>query len=290
MVQEKFGADPETAFRYVLQNLEKLGWGAFWNIKMDPEGKEITLELHNSNEAYNANIPSCYHIEGILRGIGKAILGEDIVVREIDCIAKGDKVCKFIIGDKSIVPELYDQETIEIGQNIIDYVYEDFYSHENYRGGRYLVGFWSMSNHVAFGTLSGALPNGRRAFEPFTPGLTPVPAEKDVLIENIRSVASLNTDKMPNNLAFNVKLVPHPGDSHKETINYFQGYTQSYFNLGGMQMQYNVVSSDTLRDAMENPENYGWLMVRISGYNAYFVELNKDLQLELIRRTEFLTH
>ncbi len=183
-----------------------------------------------------------------------------------------------------------DKETVKLGQQIIDYVYDDFYSFENYRGGRYLVGFWSMSNHVAFGTVSGALPNGRKAYQPFTPGLTPVPSEKDVLIENIQSVASLDTIKMPNNLAFNIKLVPGAHDTHEETINQFYGYTQSYFDLGGMQIQFNVVSSDTLRDAMNNPENYGWLMVRISGYNAYFVDLNKDLQLEIINRTEFQTH
>jgi len=183
-----------------------------------------------------------------------------------------------------------DSETVELGQDIIDYVYNDFYSFENYRGGRYIVGFWSMSNHVAFGTVSGALPNGRKANQPFTPGLTPVPSDRDVLIENIRSVASLNTEKMPNNLAFNLKLVPGANDSHEETIDYFHAYTKSYFDLGGMQIQYNVISSDTMRDAMDNPENYRWLLVRISGYNAYFVDLNKDLQLELIRRTEFITH
>ena len=183
-----------------------------------------------------------------------------------------------------------DTETIELGQKIIDYVYDDFLSFENYRGGRYIVGFWSMSNHVAFGNLSGALPNGRKAYEPFTPGLTPVPSDRDVLVENIRSVAALNTEKMPNNLAFNIKLVPGVNDSHEETIDYFHAYTKSYFDLGGMQIQFNVVSSDTLRDAIDHPENYGWLLVRISGYNAYFVDLNKELQLELIRRTEFIAH
>jgi len=183
-----------------------------------------------------------------------------------------------------------DSETAELGEEIIDYIYDDFYSFENYRGGKYLVGYWSLSFHVAFGKASGALPNGRRAFESFSPGLTPNVSDKDVLIENIRSVAALNSEKMPNNLAFNVKLVPGPNDSHEETIDYFHAYTRSYFDLGGMQMQFNVISSDTMRDAMVHPEDYKWLLVRISGYNAYFVQLNKDLQLELIRRTEFKTH
>ncbi|MBD3338504.1 MAG: formate acetyltransferase [Candidatus Lokiarchaeota archaeon] len=183
-----------------------------------------------------------------------------------------------------------DPDTIKIAQDLIDFLYDDFLSYEHYRGGKYLVGFWSMSNHVAFGTLSGALPSGRKAFKPFTPGLTPAPNDKDELIQNIHSVASLDAKKMPNNLAFNIKLVPNQFDTHDETLNHFRTYVKSYFDLGGMQMQFNVVDSGTLKDAMNNPMDYSWLLVRISGYSAYFVDLNKDMQLELIERTEYATH
>jgi formate C-acetyltransferase len=181
-------------------------------------------------------------------------------------------------------------DTIQIGQDLINFLYNDFLSYDHYRGGKYLVGFWSMSNHVAFGTLSGALPSGRKAFEAFTPGLTPAPSKTDSLPQNIHSVASFDTLKMPNNLAFNVKVVPNDFDSHEETLNYYKSYVDSYFHLGGMQMQFNVVSTNTLKDAMKHPEDYGWLLVRISGYSAYFVDLNKDMQLELIQRTEYATH
>lgn len=54
-----------------------------------------------------------------------------------------------------------------------------------------------------------------------------------------------------------------------------------------MQIQFNMVNSDVLKDAMANPENYKNLLVRISGYNAYFVALNKDMQIELIERAEY---
>jgi formate C-acetyltransferase len=64
-------------------------------------------------------------------------------------------------------------------------------------------------------------------------------------------------------------------------------YTKTYFDLGGMQMQMNVVTSAMLRDAMLNPESYRNLIVRISGYNAYFVTLNRDIQTELIERAEY---
>ncbi len=58
-------------------------------------------------------------------------------------------------------------------------------------------------------------------------------------------------------------------------------------HLGGMQMQMNVVTSETLKDAMAHPESYRNLLVRISGYNAYFVTLNRDMQMELIERAEY---
>ena len=64
-------------------------------------------------------------------------------------------------------------------------------------------------------------------------------------------------------------------------------YVKAYFELGGMQIQFNVVTTATLRDAMAHPENYRNLLVRISGYNAYFVELNRDMQIELIERAEY---
>jgi len=72
----------------------------------------------------------------------------------------------------------------------------------------------------------------------------------------------------------------------KEVDNLF-AYAKTYSELGGMQIQFNIVSSAMLRDAMINPENYQNLMVRISGYNAYFVTLNNDMQIELIERAEF---
>ena len=166
------------------------------------------------------------------------------------------------------------------------FVLERFTAQPHYRGGRYLPGYWSMSNHVAFGVLSGALPSGRRRGKPFTPGLTPAPSAGATLTDQIRTVAALDPIAMPNNIAFNVKVAPGHNDTHRNVVDRMTAYASSYFELGGMQMQFNVMSSDTLRDAMENPEGYGDLLVRISGYNAYFVELNRDIQMELMERTE----
>jgi formate C-acetyltransferase len=92
---------------------------------------------------------------------------------------------------------------------------------------------------------------------------------------------------MNNNIAFNIKVVPAAGESHEKSVNDIFSYVKTYFDLGGMQIQLNVVNTETLRDAMAHPENYQNLLVRISGYNAYFTTLTKELQLELIHRAEF---
>jgi formate C-acetyltransferase len=178
-------------------------------------------------------------------------------------------------------------DTGEVAQDIIDFCYDLYCSQDNYRGGRYIPGYWSISYHVGFGMLSGALPSGRKKGKAFTPGLTPSPGAADQLLQNIHTIAGLDHLKMPNNIAFNVKLAPHSNDSHKETLDYYTSYVQSYFDEGGMQWQFNVISTDTLRDAMHSPEDYHWLLVRISGYNAYFTKINKNMQIELIERQEF---
>ncbi|MBF0226158.1 MAG: hypothetical protein HQK76_11950 [Desulfobacterales bacterium] len=188
------------------------------------------------------------------------------------------KVPKFGSGNK---------ESVEIANRVAKYVHEYFGAKRNYRGGPYTTGFWSMSNHVAFGTLTGALPSGRLAGKAFTPGLTPSAAATKNLLDNLRDVASLTPENMNNNMAFNVKFVPSSEDSHTQTVNHITAYAKTYFELGGMQMQLNIVSGAILKDAMKHPENYRDLLVRISGYNAYFVTLNRDMQIELIERSEY---
>ncbi|MBU2515277.1 formate acetyltransferase [bacterium] len=178
-------------------------------------------------------------------------------------------------------------EALKMADRVAKVIHDCYRHHQNYRGGCYTTGFWSMSQHVAYGSLSGTLPSGRLAGKAFTPGLTPSPYSSTNLLDNMSAVARLNPEYMDNNIAFNVKLTPSQNDSRETTVDNMFAYVKSYFQQGGMQMQFNVVTSEMLKDAMANPENYRNLMVRISGYNAYFVELNKEIQVELIERAEY---
>src|SRR5664280_148174 len=178
-------------------------------------------------------------------------------------------------------------EAVAMANRVAKWSHDYYGSLPHYRGGKYTTGFWSMSTHVAFGTLTGALPSGRQSGKPFTPGLTPQAFASKSLLDNIRDVAKLDPVNLNNNIAFNVKVVPSAGDSREKTVNDMFSYVRTYFDLGGMQIQLNVVTSEMLKDAMAHPENYRNLLVRISGYNAYFVTLNRDMQIELIERAEY---
>jgi formate C-acetyltransferase len=178
-------------------------------------------------------------------------------------------------------------EALSMANRVAHLIHDCYARHTNYRGGRYTSGFWSMSQHVAYGNLSGALPSGRLAGKAFTPGLTPHPSASKSFLDNIRDVAGLDPVSMDNNIAFNVKIIPGAKDTREHLVETMHAYVKSFFSQGGMQMQFNVVTSETLKDAMANPENYRNLLVRISGYNAYFVTLNRNMQLELIERAEY---
>ena len=207
--------------------------------------------------------------------------------RAVDADFENDPALLALVTHKVPLFGSGNDEAVAMANRITKFAHDYYGSHTNYRGGKYTVGFWSMSNHVIYGTLSGALPSGKRAGQPFTPGLTPEAHASKNLLDNIRDVARLDPRHMNNNIAFNVKVVPGGRDTREAIIDRMFAYVKSYFDLGGMQMQLNVVTSETLRDAMAHPENYRNLLVRISGYNAYFVTLNRDLQLELIARAEY---
>ncbi len=188
------------------------------------------------------------------------------------------KVSKFGSGD---------EEALAIANRVTKMVNTYYRNKENHRGGNYRTGWWSMANHTFYGRVTAALPSGRMEGEPFTPGLTPHPSASTNLLDNLLDVAKLDPKTLDNNIAFNVRITPSQKNSYEETITHMVDYVTTFFESGGMQVQFNVVNTDTLKDAMANPEFYPDLMVRISGYCAFFTKIQRDLQLEVIRRCEY---
>jgi pyruvate formate-lyase/glycerol dehydratase family glycyl radical enzyme len=161
----------------------------------------------------------------------------------------------------------------------------------NYRGGKYRLGFWTMTNHAGFGMITRATPNGRKDYENFASGITPVSGVTPSLTPALNSVAGLPARCIASGMALNLKYTPETGE---EMLDNFVATVSGYFDdlggerEGGMEIQFNVTNRATFEDAAAHPEEYPELLVRVSGYTAYFKDLNPQMQKEIIDRTEYL--
>jgi pyruvate formate-lyase/glycerol dehydratase family glycyl radical enzyme len=169
---------------------------------------------------------------------------------------------------------------------LLEFLYHTYQGHVNYRGGRYRPAFWTMTNHAGQGKLAGALPNGRRANTVFASGITPVSQAAASLPECLAAVGGIDARYIPGGEAFNMKMVPvqSPAD-----LQLFTAYLAAYFASGGLHIQFNLMSYLDLMEAKAHPERYPDLLVRVSGYSAYFRDLNDAMKDEIITRTAYDT-
>lgn len=149
---------------------------------------------------------------------------------------------------------------------------------------------FSLSFHNYFAPFTGALPNGRRKGEPMTDASVSAMPGTDVegVTALIKSAAqALDTVRFNAN-HFNVKFLPSAlaGPAGARTL---LNLVKTYFDLGGGHIQFNCVDTETLRDAQKHPENYKELVVRVAGFSAYFTRLDKGVQNEIIKRTQYAT-
>jgi formate C-acetyltransferase len=157
--------------------------------------------------------------------------------------------------------------------------------HSSLRGGRYVPGFYSVTCHVAFGGVTGPLPSGRKATEPFGNGIGPAcGADRSGPTAILNSVSSLDSSLMPNGNALNLRFDPAElsGDKGIEVLS---GLVKGFFDGGGMELQFNVLDPEMLVDAKAHPGKYPELVVRVAGYCAYFDDLPEATKDEMINRT-----
>ena len=171
-------------------------------------------------------------------------------------------------------------------RNLVGYLHELYQSRENYRGGRYKPAFWTMTNHAGQGRLSGALPNGRKASRVLASGITPVSQAAGQLDACLQAVGGLPSHCIPGGEALNLKY-PLVDASNREDVATFGAAVDAYFRSGGLHVQFNIMSYEMLIDAKKHPDKYPELLVRVSGYSAYFRDLNEAMKDEIITRAEY---
>jgi len=155
----------------------------------------------------------------------------------------------------------------------------------NTRGGEYVAGFYSVTAHQAFGELVGALPSGRLAKQPFSSGISPRSSSgKQGPTAALLSQAALPLHLAKNGVNFNLELAPWSLDDEQGAAS-LEGLIGGAFEAGCMQLQVNVLDPEILREARDNPGRYPGLLVRVSGYSAYFDDLSPDMKEEIINRT-----
>jgi pyruvate formate-lyase/glycerol dehydratase family glycyl radical enzyme len=155
----------------------------------------------------------------------------------------------------------------------------------NTKGGHFRVNLLPTTCHVYFGSVIGAMPDGREAYQPLSEGISPVQgADRNGPTAVLKSASKIDHLRTGGTL-LNQKFTPHLLVS-ENGVNKLMHLIRSYFKMDGHHIQFNVVTAQTLRNAQKHPEKYQDLIVRVAGYSDYFVDLGVDLQNEIIKRTE----
>ena len=168
-------------------------------------------------------------------------------------------------------------------------VFEAYYNaiegRKNTRGGNYHINLLPTTCHIYFGSVTGATPDGRKAWTPLSEGISPVQgADRHGPTAVLKSAAKMDHVRTGGTL-LNQKFTPQLL-ADEAGLDALVGLIRSYFKLDGHHIQFNVVDADTLHRAQKNPEQYRDLIVRVAGYSDYFCDLSEALQNEIIARTE----
>lgn len=156
-------------------------------------------------------------------------------------------------------------------------------------GSKYVNGLVPVIANVPHGEVITALPSGRKSAEPLSDGLSPFPGY-DISGPSavLKSVCAIDHSKNGCGTLLNMKLNPSLISSEQDKQNLIS-LLRAESKLGGYHIQFNVVNKQTLLNALENPQEYRDLLVRVAGYSAYFIELRKEAQKLIIERTENIT-
>ena len=175
-----------------------------------------------------------------------------------------------------------DQMAFRLEKRVSDTLKE----YRNYWGGPYRLGLYTVEDHAIMGMHTGATADGRKSGESLS-NSSGASQGKDTHGPTalINSVTNFPMEEAGNGMVLDVKFTPSllEEETGKRAL---RSLIETYFHKGGMEMQISVVSGETLRAAQEHPENYADLIVRVSGFSAYFCSLRKATQDEIIKRTE----
>lgn len=174
-----------------------------------------------------------------------------------------------------------------IAQELVTEFMEMLRSHPTYRNAVHTQSVLTITSNVVYGKATGNTPDGRRAGAPFAPGANPMNGrDTHGMLAATLSVAKIPFDQAQDGISLTTTVVPAGlGRTADERVANLVGLLDAQMAAGGYHLNVNVLTRETLEDAMENPENYPQLTIRVSGYAVNFVRLTREQQLDVISRT-----
>ena len=180
-----------------------------------------------------------------------------------------------------------DEAVDQIAVDIVKSFLRKLQKHHTYRGSKHTLSILTITSNVVYGKNTGNTPDGRRAGEPFGPGANPLHGrDSNGALAVMNTIAKLPYEYSEDGISFTFSITPAALGKDEETkVNNLVSMLDGYFKQTGHHINVNVFNRELLLDAMDHPENYPQLTIRVSGYAVNFIKLTREQQLDVINRT-----